>query len=224
MMSCEEVRDLLSAFALEALEEGEMTAVRDHIESCDQHGEAAELIAAARSLAFAPAEREPPPALKSRIMQEVRAGEPAVHEPDRGGSFGRFLRWRALQPALTGAMAAAIVGLVIWIAAIQGSGDSTVVLSIGDDVLGGRVVLLRDEDQAIIDLHGLADLTDDLTYQVWAIGDGGASSSGLLEPEDGAVLAVLPFDPEGVDKIAVTIEPAGGSDQPTTEPILAADL
>ncbi len=224
MMTCEEARDLLGPFALDALEEGEMAEVRDHLESCDQHAEAAGLIAAARSLAFAPAEREPPLALKSRIMQEVRAGESTVREPDRGGSFGRLFRWRVLQPALTGAMAAAIVGLVIWVATLQGSGDNTVVLSIGDDVLGGRVVLLQDEDQAIMELHGLADLTDDLTYQVWAIGEGGAASSGLLEPENGAVLAVLPFDSEGVDAIAVTIEPAGGSEQPTTEPILSTDL
>ena len=224
MMTCDEVRDLLGSFALDALDEGEMDEVRDHLESCNQHAEAAGLIAAARSLAFAPAEREPPPALKSRIMQEVRADDGAAREPDRRGSFGRFLRWRPLQPALTGVMAAAIVGLVIWIAAIQGSSDNTVVLSIGDDTVGGRVVLLQDENQAIVDLHGLADLPDDLTYQVWAIGDGGATSSGLLEPENGAVLAVLPFDGEGVIALAVTIEPAGGSEQPTTEPILSTDL
>lgn len=224
MMTCEQVHDLLGPFALDALDEAEMDEVRDHLESCDQHAEAAGLLAAARSLAFAPPEREPPPALKSRIMHEVRAGGASAREPDRGGSFGRFLRWRPLQPALTGVMAAAIIGLVIWIAAIQSSGDDTVVLLIGDEAQGGRVVLLQDEDQAIVELHGLADLPDDLTYQVWAIGDGGASSSGLLEPENGAVLAVLPFDSEGVDAIAVTIEPAGGSEQPTTEPILSTDL
>ncbi len=223
-MNCEEVRELLGAFALDALPEGEMAAVRDHLESCDQHAEARELMAAAQSLAFAAPEREPPLALKSRIMREVQSDARAAPEPDRGGGLARLLRWRFLAPALNGAMASAIVGLVIWIAAIQGSGDNTVVVPIGNDASGGRVVLLQDEGVAIMDLHGLASLTNDLAYQVWAISDGAATSAGLLEPEDGAVLAAMSLDAAGVDTIAVTIEPAGGSPQPTTEPILSADL
>ena len=147
-MDCDQVRDLLGPFALDALDEDEMNQVRDHLESCDEHQDAAELIAAARSLAHAAPEREPPPELKSRIMREVSPG-PVERESEGGLSLAGILGWRFLQPALTGVMAAVIVGLVVWVAALQGSDDNTRVVSIGDEGLGGRVVLLQDEQVAI---------------------------------------------------------------------------
>src|SRR5439155_628843 len=41
---------------------------------------------------------------------------------------------------------------------------------------------------------------------------------------DGHVLAVVPFDPAVAGTLAVTIEPAGGSGQPTSAPIFTAKV
>jgi hypothetical protein len=57
---------------------------------------------------------------------------------------------------------------------------------------------------------------------LWFIDEGGPESGGTFEVDDG--LATLETDRslEGVETVAVTLEPEGGSDQPTTEPLMAS--
>jgi anti-sigma-K factor RskA len=60
-------------------------------------------------------------------------------------------------------------------------------------------------------------------YQLWAISESGeATSLGLLPPEDGVPRTKVEFDGSNAVRIAVTVEPAGGSEQPTTEPVYTA--
>ena len=60
-------------------------------------------------------------------------------------------------------------------------------------------------------------------FQVWSGHDGTMVSAGLLTPDHGeALLAVDGFG--DADQIAVTVEPDGGSTQPTTDPVMAVDL
>jgi anti-sigma-K factor RskA len=68
-------------------------------------------------------------------------------------------------------------------------------------------------------------LPDDLTYQVWAITDGAPVGLGIFDAEeDGTATTEMETDLSGVDTVAITVEPAGGSDLPTTDPLLAAEL
>ncbi|MGH3756348.1 anti-sigma factor [Actinophytocola sp.] len=72
-------------------------------------------------------------------------------------------------------------------------------------------------------------LSDDLraapsgkTYQAWTIGEQ-ITSAGLIEPADGHAS----LDVDGIDAaqaVGITIEPAGGSEQPTMDPILTFDV
>ena len=62
------------------------------------------------------------------------------------------------------------------------------------------------------------------TYQAWYIADGVPASAGLLSVDrDGYALLWLSGRP-GTQVIALTVEPIGGSDLPTSDPIAAGEL
>jgi anti-sigma-K factor RskA len=96
---------------------------------------------------------------------------------------------------------------------VRGGGTATVVWS---DELGKSAVIF----------DGLKAAPDGKTYELWYIGSkdrgGTISSAGLVNDVDGGVRsAVLSGSKEQGDTIGVTVEPAGGSKQPTTTPIAA---
>jgi anti-sigma-K factor RskA len=62
------------------------------------------------------------------------------------------------------------------------------------------------------------------TYQIWVIEGDVPEPGGLFEPRGESVAAVVEKPLDEGDVIAVTIEPAGGSQQPTTDPLMTAKL
>ncbi len=62
-------------------------------------------------------------------------------------------------------------------------------------------------------------------YQLWLIGSTKTTSAGLLPPaQAGRTAPVLASGVVQGDKLGLTVEPAPGSAQPTTTPILALPL
>ena len=78
-------------------------------------------------------------------------------------------------------------------------------------------------------VDGLPALSGDQDYQLWYIGPGGAVSAGLLDANasasggtsPGTAWRVLDGSLTAGDTIGLTVEPKGGSTQPTTTPVLA---
>ena len=63
------------------------------------------------------------------------------------------------------------------------------------------------------------------TYQAWFIAGGKPTSAGTMAPgADGNVVAGGMEPVPGTAVIAVTVEPSGGSDQPTTAPIIVGNV
>ncbi len=96
---------------------------------------------------------------------------------------------------------------------VTGGGSATVVWS---DQLGKSAVIL----------DGVAAAPKDKTYQLWYIGSeasgGTIESAGLMNDVDGGVRsAVLSGAKSAGAAVGITVEPAGGSKQPTTTPIVA---
>ncbi|GAA1771442.1 anti-sigma factor [Agromyces humatus] len=87
---------------------------------------------------------------------------------------------------------------------------------------GGEVTLVSSADQGRsgVVVAGLPELEADQTYELWYIDDSGAASAGTFDVSGDETWRVLEgsFVP-GV-AVGVTVEPAGGSPQPTTEPIV----
>ena len=101
----------------------------------------------------------------------------------------------------------------------------SLVLRAGDELIASG----PDEGQGLLaDLCGWVLIEDDETgedvLQLWAIRDGVPTSMGTFTPDaEGRVAAVMEgvVEPPGTI-YAVTIEPAGGSPQPTSDPIAAS--
>ena len=105
------------------------------------------------------------------------------------------------------------------IAAVVDADDAvsqTVTGSIGELEL----VYSQDEEAFVLVGDSVEPLPADSTYQVWLVNTGDPTSLGTFEPDaDGSMgMRADGVDPTG-STIAITVEPAGGSPQPTTSPV-----
>lgn len=93
------------------------------------------------------------------------------------------------------------------------------------DLAGGGTATLvwsSEQQRSAILIDGLGQLPSGETYQLWYIGEQGPVSAGTFEAaESGTTWRVLDGEITGGDVVGVTVEPDGGSPQPTTEPIIA---
>lgn len=86
----------------------------------------------------------------------------------------------------------------------------------------GTTLVIAPDQQAVLATAGLAPPDDDEVMQVWVIDERGPVSAGLfVDPSSPKLLDVPVTDGATV---GITIEPAGGSDQPTSDPIWAAEV
>jgi anti-sigma-K factor RskA len=235
---------LAGAYALDALSEIERAAFTRHIAGCEScAAEVAGLSEAASRLALL--DEQPPPArLKAAVLNEVYRTRqlPAVRAattaaPPRATNRTRWLA----------AVAAAVIGLAgmatVWvvqesrlddvrssvaqdqtrIATILAAPDAQVLNTTVDG--GGRVTLVvaPSLDDGVIALSGLRTPAPDRAYQLWLIDDGVPASAGILAAGASSGTALL-RDIGGADSVGVTLEPAGGSQRPTTRVIVDVDL
>jgi anti-sigma-K factor RskA len=87
---------------------------------------------------------------------------------------------------------------------------------------GGAGTVTVADGAAVVVTRGLQTLPDDRTYQLGVIEGDRARSAGLLGG-DGDAQAYVDEVPPGA-LLGVTVEPRAGSREPTTEPVLLADM
>jgi anti-sigma-K factor RskA len=130
--------------------------------------------------------------------------------------------------AAVAAMAAAVIALAVVQAGTQHrleraqSANRAVAAVL--TVPGGRIVTSRTAVGGVV-TAGMPAPRASRVYQLWLIGVSGARSAGLLPGTSaGGTPPVLATDVQPGDRLAITIEPAGGSARPTTAPavVLAA--
>ncbi|MGP4104426.1 anti-sigma factor domain-containing protein [Nonomuraea sp. KM90] len=89
----------------------------------------------------------------------------------------------------------------------------------------GTLVISRAEGRMVFTSSGLADLPDTQVYELWLMGPDGPRPAGLLDRSRDGVsppVVVTPLDRD--ERVALTVEPARGSDKPTTQPVMLAEL
>ncbi|MFE3582613.1 anti-sigma factor [Streptomyces vinaceus] len=237
---------LAAAYALGALDDDERNAFHAHLQACDAcRQEAAEFEATAARLAAAVA--QPPPAvIKAQVMAAidgVRQLPPRVPthaaKPARGG----MLRRKAVPLALAASVAAAALGgIAVW--QTQNGQDlkaqarrtqqqldtiSTVLAAPDARTVHGRaangalatVVASDRQNEAVFTAANLPTPGAGKTYQLWLDHDGTMRPAGLID-HDGTV--ILTGNPADAGAVGLTLEPAGGSPQPTTDPLLLMTL
>lgn len=221
---------LAAAYALDALDPAERAEFEAHLETCAScRTDVDELREAAGELG-AIAASPPPPHLRARVLDEI------ARTPQLAGSAPTdelAERRRRRVPALL-ASAAALVILVVGAAfVIRAGGGSNGVDSVlaaadavevtlapvSDDAVGSvRVVWSSAEGRVAVIGSDLPDPGADRVYELWAIVDATPVPAGLFEVDGGALSDVEDLDVEPI-AWGVTVEPAAGSEEPTT-PIL----
>jgi len=92
------------------------------------------------------------------------------------------------------------------------------------DVAGGGTATLVWSGElatAALIADDLPELPADKVYELWYINDSGARPAGIFTVDaSGTVEQVLEGDMQSGDMVGVTVEPAGGSEVPTTTPIV----
>jgi anti-sigma factor RsiW len=235
-----DVHTLSGAYALNALAPEEAAEFRRHLDGCQAcREEVRELQNAAARMGSAEA-LAPPAELKTRVLaaaartpqQPPRPAAPtAAAGTTEPGRPARRLRW------LAAAAAAVIVagGGAIGVSALLDDDDpglSTAAVQVfeADDVRtatvetsnGGllTVGVSPSRNEMAVDTHELPDPGEGRVYQVWAVhGDEMVSAALLADLDEGAAMGM----PEEDTEVALTIEPAGGSEQPTSDPIVQVD-
>lgn len=89
---------------------------------------------------------------------------------------------------------------------------------------GGSATLMWSEElgSAAFMVAGLEELPSGKVYELWFIGSDGPRAAGTFSiDDDGTAWRVLDGDMRGGDVVGVTIEPAGGSELPTTDPVIS---
>jgi anti-sigma-K factor RskA len=93
------------------------------------------------------------------------------------------------------------------------------------EVAGGgtaKLVWSNSLGSSAVMVDGLASLDSGKVYELWYIDDEGARAAGTFTVGDsGSTWRVLDGEMHAGDLVGVTVEPAGGSEQPTTDPIVA---
>ncbi|MEU8756576.1 anti-sigma factor [Streptomyces chartreusis] len=230
------------AYVLHALPPDEEAAFERHLDSCPAcRREVAELTEAAARLALDGTEQaDVPDDLLDRVLREIgRTPQDHTHlRPLPGKRHTRLISW-ALAASL--AAAATFGGIAAWqhtraedaraqAATLQSGKDRlTRVLTAPDATLhtgelnGGAsaaVVVSRADNQAAFVAAGLPPLSDDKVYELWYANPSGDLSPAGLLPGSGSRPARVLDRPLGETvAVGVTVEPAGGSAQPTTEPL-----
>nr|WP_228046178.1 anti-sigma factor [Saccharopolyspora sp. HNM0983] len=110
------------------------------------------------------------------------------------------------------------------IAEVFGAPDARIVNAGGPDV-SATSVLSAEQGKTVFMGEAAQSPPPDRAYQLWFIGDYGYVSAGVMtESADGTMRPVVAGVPPGTQAMGVTDEPAGGSPQPTTDPVLEMPL
>jgi anti-sigma-K factor RskA len=235
--------DLRDAYVLGALPDDERAAVEAYLAlHPERQAEVDDLMGVAGLLALAPQEQEPPDGLRQRLTEVVESeavpSEPARREPSPWlGWLGNF------RNVALGAAALLLVALLSWNVLLQGDvrdlrgqveearaadqARQTQEIKLGGTWAqqGTRAeVTTLEDDRAVLVVEDMPAMPENRTGQVWVIENGKPEPSGLLAPAGDTAAAAITTPLKGADAIAVTVEPAGGSDAPTSDPVLVREL
>jgi anti-sigma-K factor RskA len=241
----EDLHTLAGAYALDALPDDDRDLFEGHLARCDACAqEVRGLREASAQLAVAVATSPPPPQLRERVMSQigrVRQLPPLV--PDL--AVERRRRRSGPRSRLASVLAAAclIVALIAGGLAIRSqqelnrtraAGDAVAAVLAAPDartvtgpVAGGTatVVVSRSRGQVVFASAGLRQLEKSETYELWLMGPQAVRPAGLLRPDaNGRTRPIVASPIADADRVGLTVEPAAGSPQPTTDPVLVLNL
>jgi anti-sigma-K factor RskA len=213
-------RDDIAAYLLGSLEPGDAAEMEQHLAACEEcRTELEWLRPAAQVLPESVEKVEPPAQLRSRIMGEV---ETDAGRKRSGIRLGGRMRALSLRPAIgLAALALLVAGIAGYAIRDSGSGSGTTTVAAGH-APGVTAKMVSEGDSGTLRLANVHQLPAGEVLQAWVQrGKRIESAKTLFVPNrDGTATAVID-DMQGVNTVMVTAEPRGGSNYPTSEPIVS---
>lgn len=224
-MNCEDLRHEYQAYALGVADEPERFEIAQHLArncpNCVPGVRRAMETVAAMSGAVKMA--DPPKRLRSRVT--------AMVAPERRSWIPTFVPW---------ALASALALALVYIAVVRRpntaasskleealsvmSDPATRDVTFGQPTAKGRVFVSPDRGVVFI-ATGLPALGENKTFELWLIPSAGKPvPAGTFRGQADSAIYVRPGPATNAAAVAVTIEPEGGSPQPTTTPFIVAKL
>jgi anti-sigma-K factor RskA len=241
---------LSGAYALDAVTPEEAAAVEAAMgESEELHGEVVGFTDTAVVMGLSVPPAAPPAALRGRLLQAIETlpQAPADEEPAEPAAVPAALpnglhvprrrraRGRRRMVALLAVAAAAVLlfsgGFLLQRTLLAPQGEYAQVTAAADvqhataRVAGGGVATVywsRSEHRTAVVLNGV-EAPSGKVLQLWSIRGDVVTSAGLYQP-GGDRYTLLSGTPAAGEQLAVSIEPTGGSPQPTTKPIVVVPL
>lgn len=215
-------QDMLAAYALDAVDDEERIAIENALADSPQ-GQAA--VDRFRQTAAAglgqPAAQEPPPEVRDRVLAAIgETPQVPVSLDDR--------RPRWIAPALAAAAVALIAlvgGLLIQsrdsalsvdeLAEAPGAVTADLDGLTAESDGSVSVIWSAGDGKAAVVADGLADAGEGQVYALWAVVGDEVTPAGLFSVSAGGVEQIFDVTESMPDGWGITIEPAGGSPQPT---------
>jgi anti-sigma-K factor RskA len=232
------VLDLLPAYALDSLEADEVRRVEEHLSAClICRNESNAFQTVAHQLSFAAPDALPSPELKNRLLQRVQATRPqpraTVPVPSRSWLERLLPAW-----SLASLFFILVLGgfsLSLWQRvdrleyATSPGGMRAVPLTASDATseATGYVLISADGQDGALVVDGLPPLGENQQYQLWLTREGQKTSGAIFSTDEndyGGTRIRVPRSLLEYSSVGVTIEPTGGSPQPTGPRVLGGPL
>lgn len=224
--------ELLAAYALDAVDDVERRRL-ERLVSADTElaAELSDYLAVAAELGTAEPS-EPSPAVRAAVLAALdhHPQLPAGAADGHRRSARTPLRWAVAAAAAV--VIAAVPSVLAWqehqsavqaearadalAEALAEPGARLVQASVAG---GGTAAAVLTDERAVLVADGLRELDADQVYQLWALDPEGSAAPAGFVPTSGVVDVARDVYRAG-DALALTVEPAGGSRAPTTEPLV----
>jgi anti-sigma-K factor RskA len=229
-----DLHSLMAPYALDALDHDERARFEAHLDQCvDCQVEMAGFMATAVRLGDA-VSHTPPPALRDRLLAEITT-TPQERPIVTALAERRGLRRALPRLAVAAAFVIGAVGIGGYAIEHENAEDAnarTVAISTvlgADDVTSEskayksgsiKVYSSPSTDAAVIIANDLPDPGQGKVYQVWTVDDAGPTSQGTFTTDGEMVMKGV----AGSDHVALTVEPKGGSKQPSSAPVAMIEV
>ena len=228
----------LAAYVLGALDPAERTELERHLEGCERCREEMRwLEPAVQTLPESVERQEPPRQLRESLMAEVREdARRAESERARaeGGSRSVLPTWlrggsqqRGLRLAAGFAAVVLLVGAVVgYEIGKEGAGEDPPASTLISRQEGGVVVkMVAEGDGGTLHISHLHQPRPGKVLEAWVLREGEVEAvPALFVPDRRGQAETRIADMNGVEEVMVTEEPRGGSEEPTSKPIVAMSV
>ncbi|GAA2149791.1 anti-sigma factor [Nocardioides koreensis] len=231
-----DIHALSGAYAIDALDDIERAQFERHLAECAECRAEVDGLREAAGLLAETSAAEPPAALRERLLAEVATVRPLppVTPPPAQHTGRSRRRWVAPLVAAAAVVAALGAGGVVWhpwsdettqappVSAADRVRNAPDAVSVTRRVDGGEATIVASKslNQFVVSTEGLPALPVGKVYEMWLQdADEGMVpvSGGLMTAADSTV--VLEGDLANALGAGITVEPAGGSRVPTSDPV-----